>query len=116
MMATSVDSERSISITICLAWKALLSSASFQLIAPDGIRHTVIAALLLDIVVATDREQRSLGELLPLRLDNVADIDQLVVPGVQRNDLGRSVLEDVGDDAAGHRRDDLLTHRRVGRD
>src|SRR5206468_1105491 len=81
-----------------------------------GIRDAVIAALLLDIVVAAGREQRRLGIFLPLRLDDVADVDQLVVPGVERNDLGRGVLEQVGDDAARHRRDDLLSHRRIGRD
>jgi hypothetical protein len=36
------------------------------------------------------------------------------LPGVERNDLGRGVLEQVGDAAAGHRRDDLLAHRRIG--
>jgi hypothetical protein len=82
----------------------------------DGIRHTVNAALLLDIVVAADREQRGLGVFLPLRLDDVADVDQLVLPGVERNDLGRVVLEQVGDEAAGHRRDDLLPQRRIGHD
>src|SRR5438552_19000375 len=34
MIATSVEIVPSRSMTICLAWKALLSSASFQLIAP----------------------------------------------------------------------------------
>ena len=82
----------------------------------DGIRHTVIAALLLDVVVAVGREQRGLGVFLPLRLDDVAHVDQLVLPGVERNDLGRGVLEQVGDNAAGHRRDDLLAHRRIGDD
>src|ERR1700724_2377819 len=82
----------------------------------DGIRYTVNATLLLDIVVAADREQRGLGVFLPLRLDDVADVDQLVVPGVQRNNLGRGVLEQIRDDAAGHRRDDLLPQRRIGHD
>jgi len=82
----------------------------------DGIRHTVIAASLLDIVVAVDREQRGLGVFLPLRLDDVAHVDQLVLPRVEGDNFGRGVLEQVGDDAAGHRRDDLLAHRRIGHD
>jgi hypothetical protein len=36
MIATSVEMVPSRSMAICLAWKALLSSASFQLIAPGG--------------------------------------------------------------------------------
>ncbi len=36
LTATSVDSVPSTSITMSLAWKALLSSASFQLIALGG--------------------------------------------------------------------------------
>ena len=35
-IATSVEIVPSRSITICLAWKALLSSASFQFSAPGG--------------------------------------------------------------------------------
>jgi hypothetical protein len=50
-----------------------------------------------------------------LGFDNIGQIDQLVVPGVQRNDLERVVGEHVGDDAALHRRDDLLAQRRKGR-
>src|ERR1700738_2366720 len=61
----------------------------------DGIGHTVNAALLLYIVVAADREQRGLGVFLPLRLDDVAEVDQLVLPGVERNDLGRGVLGQI---------------------
>jgi hypothetical protein len=80
----------------------------------DGIGHTVNTALLLDIVIAADREQRGLGVFLPLRLDDLAHVHQLVLPGVERNDLGGGVLEQVGDDAADHRRDDLLAHRRIG--
>src|SRR6516225_2035185 len=52
----------------------------------DGIRHTVIAALLLDMVVAVDREQRGLGVFLLLRLDDVTRVDQLVLPCIERND------------------------------
>jgi hypothetical protein len=48
----------------------------------NGIRHTVIAALLLDVVVAVNREQRGIGVFLLLRLDDVADINQLVIPGI----------------------------------
>ena len=73
-------------------------------------------ALLLDIVVAADREQRGLGVFLLLRLDDVADVDQLVLPSVQRNDLSGVVLEQIRDEAAGHRRDDLLAQRRIGHD
>ena len=74
----------------------------------DGIRHTVKTALLLDIVVAIGGEQRGLGVFLPLRLDDIAHIDQFVGPGIECNDFGRGVLEHIRDDAAGHRRDDLL--------
>ena len=45
----------------------------FTIAGIDGIRHTVNAALLLDIVVAADCEQRGLGVFLPLRLDDFAD-------------------------------------------
>jgi hypothetical protein len=41
MIATSVEIEPSRSITIVLAWKALLSSASFQLIAPGGTKPSL---------------------------------------------------------------------------
>src|SRR5712691_6199741 len=82
----------------------------------DGVRHTVKAALFFDAVVAIDREQRGPGILRLLGLDDVADIDQLVAPGLQRNDFGRRVLVEVRDDAAGYRRDDLLAQRRIGRD
>jgi hypothetical protein len=73
-------------------------------------------ALLLDIVVAADREQRGLGVFLLLRLDDVADVDQLVLPSVQRDDLSRVVLKQIRDEAAGHRRDDLLAQWRIGHD
>ena len=51
--------------------------------------------------------------MLPLRLDDIAHIDELVVPSVQRSDLWRSVLEQVGDLAGGHSRHDLLPQRRI---
>ena len=82
----------------------------------DGIRHAVKAAFLLDIVVAAGREQRGFGEFLLLSFDDVADVDQLVLIGVERDDLSRRVLEQIGDDAARHRRDNLLAYRRVGDD
>ena len=59
----------------------------------DGIRHTVIAALLLDVVIAGGCEQRGLGILRFLRPDDVGHVDQLVLPGVKRDYLGRGVLK-----------------------
>ena len=80
------------------------------------IGHAVKAALFLDAVVAIDREQRGFGVFLSLRLDNVADVDQLAVPGLQGNQLGRGALVQIRHDAARHRRDDLLAQRRIGDD
>jgi hypothetical protein len=54
--------------------------------------------LFCDVVVAVGIEQRGLGVLLLLCLDDVADIDQLVVPGVERSDLGRIVGEQIRDE------------------
>ena len=82
----------------------------------DCIRHTIKAALLLDAVVAIDGEQGGPSILRFLCLDHVRHIDQPVLPGIERNNLGGSVLEQIGDDAARHRRDDLLAHRRIGND
>src|SRR6516164_8247682 len=76
----------------------------------------VEAALLCDAVVAVGIEQRSLSVLLLLRFDNIADIEQLVVPGIERDDLVRIVAEHVRDDATLHRRDDLLALRRERHD
>ena len=45
--------------------------------------------------------------------DDIAYIDQFVVPGEQRDDLEGVVLEQVRHGAAGHRRDDLLALWRI---
>src|SRR5205085_4728100 len=82
----------------------------------DRKGYAIETALLFDAVVAIDSEQRGLGELRFLCLDDIADIDQLVGPGIQRDDLARGILEYVRDDAALDRRDDLLPHRGIGRD
>jgi hypothetical protein len=50
------------------------------------------------------------------RFDDVADIDELVGPGVQRQKLKVGQLHDIRYDAAGNRRDCLLAHRREGDD
>ena len=51
-----------------------------------------------------------------MRRHDVAHVDQLVVPSVERDALARVVREQVRDDAALHRRDDLLALRRERRD
>jgi hypothetical protein len=61
-------------------------------------------------------DQRGLGKLLALRRHDVADIDQPVVPGKQRDNFGRGADEHVRDDAGLHRRDDLLAQRRKRHD
>src|SRR5690348_7162418 len=81
----------------------------------DRVGNAVEAALFCDTVVAVDQRQRGVGVMLPLRLDDIAHIDELVVPSVQRSDLWRSVLEQVGDLAGGHSRHDLLPQRRIDR-
>ena len=90
---------------------------------PDVVRphragkgHGVIATPFLDAVVTKGGEQRRFGVLRFLRLDDVAHIDQLAVPGKQGDDFGGRVLEQVRHDAAGHCRNDLLAHRRIRRD
>src|SRR5205807_8457512 len=45
-----------------------------------------------------------------------ADVNELVVPGDKRDDFEGIVLEEVGNHAAGHRRDDLLSLGRVWND
>ncbi len=79
-------------------------------------RNAVQTALFLNAIVAIDVEQRGFGVLLALGRHDVGHIDQLVVPGEQSDDLGRVVGEKIRDDAAGHRRDDLLALRRERRD
>ena len=81
-----------------------------------GQRHAVIGALFGFAVVAEGVEQRGFGEERLLRLHHIADIDQFIVPGMQRNDLGRVVDHDIRHDAGLHRRDDLLPLRRERRD
>jgi hypothetical protein len=51
-----------------------------------------------------------------LRIDDVGYVDQLVVPGEQRNDFAGVVLKQVRNLAAGHRRDDLLAQRGIRND
>ena len=89
--------------------------------APDVVRphcasigHGVIATPFLDAVVAECSEQCRFGVLRFLRLDDVADVDQLVVPGIQREDFHWVVREQVGDNPAGQGRDDLLAVWREG--
>src|SRR5690349_16953552 len=65
-----------------------------------GQRDAVIAALFLFFVVAKVIEQRALGIERFLSLNDVGDVDQLVLPGVQRDDLAGIVREHVWDDAA----------------
>jgi hypothetical protein len=43
-----------------------------------------------------------------LGVDDIGHVDQLVVPGIKRDDFCRVVLEQVGDHPAGDRRNDLL--------
>src|SRR5438270_10110555 len=78
--------------------------------------YSVKAAPFLNVIVAVSVEQRRLGVLLPSRLDNVGDIDQFVVPGVERNNFRRVVGEKVRNDAARHCRHDLLALRRKWHD
>src|SRR5207248_2454773 len=78
------------------------------------IRGAVEAALLRHAVVAVGRIQRGFAVLGFLRLHNIADVDQLVVPGVQRDDLARVVGEHVRHYAGLYRRDDLLAQRGIG--
>ena len=44
------------------------------------------------MVIAIGREECGLGVLFLLRCPDVADVDKLVVPGVERNDFERIVL------------------------
>ena len=95
--------------------------AFFDQRAPDvvrphcaGIGHGVIATPLLDAVVAECSEQCRFGVLRFLRLDDVADVDQLVVPSIQREYFHWVVREQVWDNPAGQGRDDLLAVRREG--
>jgi hypothetical protein len=51
-----------------------------------------------------------------LRVDNVRHVDKLVIPGKQRNDFARIVLEQIRNLAACHRRNDFLALRGEGND
>src|SRR5438874_1157965 len=76
------------------------------------MRYPVKAALLRNVIITVGVEQRGFGALFFLRLDDVSNIDELVVPGIYCGDLGWIVGEHVRHDAARHRRDDFLPPRR----
>src|SRR5205814_6621825 len=78
--------------------------------------HAIIAALLFSLVVAIAVEQRGVDELALLQLDNIVDIDQFVVPGIERDDLARVVGKEIRDGTGLHRCHDLLPLWRKGRD
>jgi hypothetical protein len=50
-----------------------------------------------------------------LGINDIGDIEQLVVPGIERNDFARIAGEHIRDDAALDRRDDFLALWREGR-
>ena len=52
-----------------------------------GVGNAVKAASFLDIVKAVHRQQRGLGVLLLLCLYHFGYVDQLILPGVQRDDF-----------------------------
>ena len=75
-------------------------------------RAQIEAALLRDAVVEAGGQQRGLAELRLVRLDDVAHVHQLIVPGVLRQDRRRRVVEnEVRNVAAGQRGDRLLVQR-----
>ena len=78
--------------------------------------HAIVAALLFSLVVAIAVEQRGVDELALLQLDNIVDIDQFVVPGIERDDLARVVGKEIRDGTGLHRCHDLLPLWREGRD
>ena len=78
--------------------------------------HAVECALLGRVVVAVGGAQRRVDVLRFLGLDDVADVDELVGPCVQRQKGEIGVFHDVRDDAAGYGRDFLLAQRRERND
>jgi hypothetical protein len=88
-----------------MVWQRILS-----------VGYAIKAAPFFDAVVAIGGKQSGLGVFLSLGLDDVGHIDQLAVPGVQRNELGRGVLVKVRNNTAGHRGHDLLTQGRKRHD
>ncbi len=81
-----------------------------------GVRRAVVGALFLDVVVAMGSFKHGGHHFRLLRLHHVADIDKAVLPRLQRRRLGRRHRDQVGHDAAGNRRDDLLPQRRKRHD
>ena len=80
--------------------------------AGDPQRHHVVAALFGDAVVVVAGVDRDRDEIFFLRLDDVADIEELVVPGVQRGKFEVGGFDNVRHRAALDRRDRLLAQRR----
>src|SRR5215471_14300402 len=78
--------------------------------------HYVLAALFRVVVIEIAGIYRDRGESLFLSIDDVADVDELVVPGIQRSKMAVGDLHDVWDDAAGDRGNLLLAERREGND
>ena len=76
-----------------------------------AVRDHVIAALFRDVVVGVAGLQRRRHEQRFLRLDDVGEVDQLVLPGAQHAKEVVAEIDDVGHDAARHRGDLLLPHR-----
>ena len=77
----------------------------------DPQRHHCIAALFCDAVVKKTGVDRDRGKIFFLSFDDVADIEELVVPRVQRGKLEIRGVHNIGDDAALDRCDRLLAHR-----
>src|SRR5215831_20261615 len=73
----------------------LLDQRAPDMVRPHGasIGYRIIAAPFLDAVVAVAAEQRGLGVFRFLRLDDIGGVDQLVVPGIERENFDRVVRE-----------------------
>ena len=76
-----------------------------------AVRDHVIAALFRYVVVGVHGLQRRRREQRFLRLDDVGQVDELVVPGAQHSKEIVADIDDVGHDAARDRGDLLLPHR-----
>src|SRR5215469_8118506 len=74
--------------------------------------HHRIGALIRYAVIEKAGIDRELEKILFLRLNDVAHIEQLVVPGLQRRKLEVGNFHHIRDDTAGHRRDCLLAQWR----
>src|SRR6195256_5418044 len=80
-----------------------------------AVSRYVIVAMGIEIV-AIGIEQRGLGQQRLLGLDDIAYVDQLVFPGVERGNLAWVIHHHIRDDAGMHRRDDFLPLWGKGRD